>query len=126
MAIREDKRRVVCTLAHVHDLRLRCIDSQSDNRCGFLQSVKQLLCILACVCKERDVVGAIVVVNSVGDVINPKTGEVVAGVRHADGTLADARGLLRSGELLPPPQPGRNTTIAVVRSEEHTSELQSH
>lgn len=71
------------------------------------------------------VVGAIVVVNAVGDVINSKTGQVVAGVRNADGTLADARGLLRSGVLLPPPQSGRNTTIAVVATNAKLSKLQT-
>ena len=62
------------------------------------------------------VVGAIVAVNAVGDVIDPTTGMVVAGVRTEDGKrLADARVLLRSP--LPAngaPQPGGNTTIAIV------------
>jgi L-aminopeptidase/D-esterase-like protein len=71
------------------------------------------------------VVAAVAVVNAVGDVINPKTGQVVAGVRNADGTLADARGLLRSGVLLPPPDPGRNTTIAVVATNAKLSKLQA-
>ena len=56
-------------------------------------------------------------VNAVGDVIDPATGQVVAGVRSADGTsLADARRLLRDGSLLPDaaPRAGENTTIAVV------------
>lgn len=60
------------------------------------------------------VVGAIVVVNAVGDVINPQTGAVVAGIRLPNGTLGDARRLLRSGALLPAPAAGQNTTIAVV------------
>lgn len=60
------------------------------------------------------VVGAIVAVNAVGDVIDPQTGQVVAGVRGADGKLADVRKLLRSGAALAPPRPGENTTIAVV------------
>jgi L-aminopeptidase/D-esterase-like protein len=62
------------------------------------------------------VVGALVAVNAVGDVIDPTTGAVVAGVRTEDGKrLADARALLRSP--LPSrvaPQPGGNTTLAVV------------
>jgi L-aminopeptidase/D-esterase-like protein len=63
------------------------------------------------------VVAAIVAVNAVGDVIDPETGKVVAGVRSEDGkTLADARKLLRSGALLRRPQPrsGENTTIGLV------------
>lgn len=70
-------------------------------------------------------VGAIAVVNAVGDVIDPRTGAVVAGVRRADGTLADARVLLRSGALLPP-APGRNTTIAVVATNARLSKAQAH
>jgi len=62
------------------------------------------------------VVAAIAAVNAVGDVIDPSTGKVVAGVRTADGKqLADARALLRSP--LPSgnaPRPGANTTLAIV------------
>ena len=43
------------------------------------------------------VVAAIVAVNGVGDIIDPASGKVVAGVRNPDGTLADVRTLLRSG-----------------------------
>jgi len=60
------------------------------------------------------VVGAIVAVNAVGDIIDPSTGKVVAGVLNSDGTLADARQLLRSGAFVPRVRPGENTTIAVV------------
>jgi L-aminopeptidase/D-esterase-like protein len=61
------------------------------------------------------VVAALVVVNTVGDVIDPATGRVVAGVRTADGRgLADVRGLLRSGSLTPQASFGRSTTIGVV------------
>ena len=37
------------------------------------------------------IVAAIVAVNAIGDVIDPATGRVVAGVRGTDGRLADAR-----------------------------------
>jgi L-aminopeptidase/D-esterase-like protein len=74
------------------------------------------------------VVAALVAVNAVGDIIDPATGKVVAGVRAADGKgFADARTLLRSGAFArrppaaggPPPAdeappPGQNTTIGVV------------
>jgi L-aminopeptidase/D-esterase-like protein len=60
------------------------------------------------------VVGAIVAVNAVGDIIDPDTGQVVAGVRNPDGTLADARQILRSGSTGQPPRPGENTTIGLV------------
>ena len=58
------------------------------------------------------VVGAIVVINAVGDVIDPATGRVIAGVRGPGGELLDARRFLR-GEL-PPAPPLENTTIGVV------------
>ena len=45
---------------------------------------------------ETLIVGAIVAVNAVGDVIDPRNGSIVAGVRTPDGKgLADARRLLR-------------------------------
>jgi L-aminopeptidase/D-esterase-like protein len=63
------------------------------------------------------VVAAIVATNGAGDVIDPKTGAVVAGVRTPDGKgLADIRKLLLSGELVKaaPPRVGENTTIGLV------------
>jgi L-aminopeptidase/D-esterase-like protein len=59
-------------------------------------------------------VAALVVVNAFGDVIDPATGRVVAGVRTADGRgLADARVLLRTGASRENPI-GENSTIGVV------------
>ena len=63
------------------------------------------------------VVAALVAVNAAGDIVDPETGRVVAGVRSADGkTLADVRQLLRSGALAKAaaPSPAQNTTIGVV------------
>jgi len=60
------------------------------------------------------IVAAIVAVNAVGDVVDPATGKIVAGVRNPDGTFADARKILRSGVDTPPPRAGENTTIGVV------------
>lgn len=63
------------------------------------------------------VVAAIVAVNSVGDVIDPTTGQVVAGVRTEDGTsLADVRKMLRAGEVgqRARPRAGEATTIGLV------------
>jgi L-aminopeptidase/D-esterase-like protein len=59
------------------------------------------------------VVAAIVAVNAVGDIIDPWTGQVVAGVRGADGKLADARKLLRGGGGRDG-RAGENTTIGLV------------
>jgi L-aminopeptidase/D-esterase-like protein len=71
------------------------------------------------------IVGAIVAVNAVGDVIDPETGTVVAGVRAMDGKgLADARKLLRAGQ---PPQSkaGQNTTIGVVATNARLTKAQA-
>ncbi len=59
------------------------------------------------------IVAALVVANPLGDVIDPDTGKVVAGVRTADGhELADARVLVRSGAPLG--NGGNNSTIGVI------------
>jgi L-aminopeptidase/D-esterase-like protein len=60
------------------------------------------------------VVAALVAVNAVGDVVDPATGKVVAGVRTEDGRgMADARKLVRAGGA-PEARPLANTTIGVV------------
>jgi L-aminopeptidase/D-esterase-like protein len=74
------------------------------------------------------VVAALVAVNAVGDVIDPATGQVVAGVRTEDGKgLADARKLLRSGALLDraAPRPAENTTIGVVATNARLTKVQA-
>jgi L-aminopeptidase/D-esterase-like protein len=60
------------------------------------------------------IVAALVAVNAVGDVIDPASGKVVAGVRNSDGTFADARRILRSGSTRQSSRAGENTTIGVV------------
>jgi len=61
------------------------------------------------------IVAALVAVNAAGDIIDPASGKVVAGVRTPDGkSLADARALLTSGALRQPARIGENTTLAVV------------
>jgi L-aminopeptidase/D-esterase-like protein len=96
---------------------------------GPARSMKAGVGTAAIVLPSGLVVAALVAVNSVGDIIDPATGKVVAGVRNADGKgFADARVLIRSGALArrdpdfdrrrpsPPvtPRPGENTTIGVV------------
>ena len=70
------------------------------------------------------VVGAIVAVNAVGDIIDPSTGAVIAGVRNADGTLADVRKILRSGATFERPRAGENTTIGVVATNARLTKAQ--
>jgi L-aminopeptidase/D-esterase-like protein len=70
------------------------------------------------------VVAAIVAVNAVGDIIDPATGKVVAGVRGADGKLADARKLLRQGGSREG-RAGENTTIGVVATNATLTKVQA-
>src|SRR5207244_2529196 len=69
------------------------------------------------------VIGAIVAVNAVGDIIDPDSGKVIAGARNPDGTLADARKILRGGAI-EPPRPGENTTIGVVATNARLTKVQ--
>ncbi len=71
-------------------------------------------------------VGAIVAVNAVGDIIDPDTGKVVAGVRNPDGSLADARLLLRSGGPSQTPRAGENTTIGLVATNAKLTKAEVH
>ncbi|MGE5199436.1 MAG: P1 family peptidase, partial [Rhodospirillaceae bacterium] len=71
------------------------------------------------------VVAALVAVNAFGDVIDPATGRVVAGVRTADGKgLADARVLLRRGTALKKTV-GENSTIGVVATNAKLTKTQA-
>jgi L-aminopeptidase/D-esterase-like protein len=71
------------------------------------------------------VVAAMAVVNAVGDVIDPTTGQVVAGARNPNGSLADARKLLRSGAAISSPRPGENTTIGIVATNARLTKTQA-
>jgi len=63
-------------------------------------------------------VGAIVAVNAVGDVIDPSTGKIVAGLRSSDGRAIEGtlNSILR-GDPLPPSLGGTSTTIGVVATD---------
>ena len=70
-------------------------------------------------------VAALVAVNAYGDVIDPATGRVVAGVRTEDGrALADARVLLRTGAAQKKPV-GENSTIGVVATNARLTKTQA-
>lgn len=71
------------------------------------------------------IVGAIIAVNAVGSVVDPKTHRPVAGVRTADGKgLEDPFALVRRGLLQP--QPAREaTTIGVVATNARLSKAQA-
>src|SRR3954468_21591536 len=62
------------------------------------------------------IVGAVVVANAGGDVVDPSTGAVVAGTRAPDGSgFADSVALVRRG--FEPPPPVEQTTLAVVATD---------
>jgi L-aminopeptidase/D-esterase-like protein len=71
------------------------------------------------------IVAAIVAVNAVGDIVDPATGKVVAGVRNPDNTFADARKILRSGSTFQTPRAGENTTIGVVATNAKMTKAQA-
>jgi L-aminopeptidase/D-esterase-like protein len=60
------------------------------------------------------VVSAIVAVNAVGDIVDPKTGKIIAGARKPDGSgLLDSMAQLRAGREVELPV-GANSTIGIV------------
>jgi L-aminopeptidase/D-esterase-like protein len=70
-------------------------------------------------------VAALVAVNAVGDVIDPATGQVIAGVRTEDEKgLADSRALLKAGTLRNR-RIGQNTTIGVVATNARLTKVQA-
>jgi L-aminopeptidase/D-esterase-like protein len=63
-------------------------------------------------------VGAIVAVNAVGDVIDPSSGRILAGVRSQDGRrMVGAMRALADGEPIPPLLGGQSTTIGVIATD---------
>lgn len=63
-------------------------------------------------------VGALIACNALGDVIDPTTGQVVAGARTPDGkSLLDARRALLRGDPLTTILAGANTTIGVIATD---------
>jgi L-aminopeptidase/D-esterase-like protein len=70
------------------------------------------------------VVAALVAVNAAGDIVDPSTGQVVAGARGSDGRLLDARRLLRDGAARPG-RAGENTTIGIVVTNAKLTKVQA-
>lgn len=63
-------------------------------------------------------VGALVAVNALGDVVDPASGEPVAGARSPDGrTLHGTMRAWMAGDIPPPLQPGSATTLGVVATD---------
>ena len=66
------------------------------------------------------VIGALAVVNAAGDILDWKSGKIVAGARRADGSMADSVEVMRAALTEKRPGPAlednalRSTTLAVV------------
>lgn len=72
-------------------------------------------------------VAALVAVNAVGDVIDPATGQPVAGARSADGlSLQGTMASLARGEPLATMQPGAATTLGVVATDAVLTKAQAN
>lgn len=72
-------------------------------------------------------VGAIVAVNALGDVIDPASGQPIAGARTADGrALQGTMASLLRGELPAPFQPGSATTIGVIATDAALTKAQAN
>jgi L-aminopeptidase/D-esterase-like protein len=70
------------------------------------------------------IVAALAAVNPFGDVVDPATGQVIAGVRGEDGhSLADVRRLLKDGAVAG--RPGENTTLVVVATNARLTKTQA-
>ncbi len=59
------------------------------------------------------IVGALVAVNAIGEIVDPASGTVIAGLRGAEGSALDAVEFLRTRRS-EPPAVVENTTIAVI------------
>ena len=71
------------------------------------------------------VVGVIVAVNAAGNIMDPATGQFIAGGRTEDGrSIADVRALLRSRSRAPG-TPGGNTTLGVVATNATLTKVQA-
>ena len=75
----------------------------------------------------RAVVGALVTVNAFGDVVDPKTGMILAGARTSKTgrRLVNTAGALSKGARLPGFQRGANTTIGVVATNARLTKVQA-
>ncbi len=77
------------------------------------------------------IVGAIVAVNAVGSIRDPRTGRVVAAPRGDDGRFVNVDRFLRTGRAWPQPEPlpepgPENTTIAVVATNAALTKAQAN
>jgi len=80
---------------------------------GFNRAMKSGIGSASTTTADGTIIAALVVANPLGDVIDPATGKIIAGVRKAQGGgFEDVRTLIRTGAARP--ASGGNTTLAVV------------
>ena len=82
----------------------------------------------ASLCVQGITVAALVVCNALGDVIDPQTGQLLAGARVSAQSreLLDIRQAQLSGQSIAKPQAGSNTTIGVVATNAFLTKPQAH
>ncbi|MDO8249395.1 MAG: P1 family peptidase [Rhodoferax sp.] len=81
----------------------------------------------AAICVDGITVGAIIACNAMGDVIDPSTGQVLAGARTPDGAaLINSRNAILNGETPKPVLAGTNTTIGVIATDAILTKAQAH
>jgi L-aminopeptidase/D-esterase-like protein len=73
-------------------------------------------------------VAALIVCNALGDVIDPRTGRLLAGARTAPGSreLLDVRQAQLTGHAIASPTAGSNTTIGVIATDAVLTKPQAH
>ena len=80
--------------------------------------------------QEGVTVGAVVAVNAVGDVYDPRTGEWIGSAHMPDGTAISSENLLWGNAPAPQqvriPAPGSNTTIGVVATDARLTKEQAN
>jgi len=91
---------------------------------GFDRAMKSGIGSAAIRLQDGLIVAALAAVNPFGDVVDPATGQVNAGVRGEDGhSLADVRRLLKDGAMTG--RPGENTTLVVVATNARLTKTQA-
>ena len=72
-------------------------------------------------------VAALVAVNALGDIVDPASGQLLAGARKADGRgLLDSMAAIARGELPAPAVAGMSTTIGVIATDAVLSKTQAN
>jgi L-aminopeptidase/D-esterase-like protein len=74
------------------------------------------------------IVSALAAVNAAGDIVDPKTGEILAGARVAPDSMefADSAAILQRGGLAPRNTALQNTTLVVVATNAQLDKIQTN